>query len=271
MAPPRRVFRLLPGCAARAVVEEESPPVPPERRSDRWARRDRTTTSSAILVSVLFHVVLVVVGPALTLPTIGFFDPDRVLRPPAPVQVVRIREPEAPEPTPMPAETPGRPVLSIDLPAVTVADPGPPLRGPAFDPAPEVRPDLIMPPRPSAPTADVFVRPVALSILTNWRPEVPSPGIETTVRVHTDATGRATGLVELVPLTPNHRLNAEIAHRVRELEFQPATSGGQPIAGWAEITLVICPGAVTATSPASPSGLPNPCVRRVIAAATTGG
>jgi len=122
----------------------------------------------------------------------------------------------------------------------------------------------VVPPRPPVPgvrmtSDDVFVRPVALSILTNWRPDVPAGGVETTVRVQTDAAGRATGLVELVPRTPSHRLDAEIAARVRELEFQPAIRGGQPVAAWAEITLVICHHGVTATSPASPSGRAAPC------------
>ena len=66
-----------------------------------------------------------------------------------------------------------------------------------------------------------------------------------------------------MPHTPGLGLNREIAARVRQLTFQPALSDGEPVAAWAEITLVICPDGVTATSPASPSGVPNPCAARV--------
>lgn len=272
MAPPPRIFRLLPGTGGSATGGDPRGPRP-ARRCDRYAERDRIASASAAVGSVLLHALVILLWPAVTISAGAPFDPDAAFRAaPRPVQVVRVREPQARDPTPLAAETRGRPRVSLDLPAVTRSDPGPPPSGPALEPAAAVRPDVVIArPRASSPPADVFVRPVALSILTNWKPVVPSAGIETTVRVHTDATGRATGLVELVPLTSSHRLDAEIIDRVRQLEFQPATSGGRPTAAWAEITLVICPDGVTATSPASPSGLPDPCARDSSAAAETGG
>jgi len=271
MAPPPRVFRLLPG------YKRGGPSAPSERRSDRYARRDRTASAGAVLVSVAFHALVLVLWPALTIATGDLFDPDSLRPAEAPVQVVRLRAHE-PDATPAPALASALPVLSLDLPAVTLVD-APTPRAPNLSVASATTPDWKLPPRPveagastASADANVFVRPVALSILTNWRPRVPSDGVEVTVRVHTDATGRATGLVELVPHTPGLGLNREIAARVRQLTFQPALSDGEPVAAWAEITLVICPDGVTATSPASPSGVPNPCAARVgVAAQASGG
>lgn len=271
MAPPPRVFRFLPACAVGEAGGTHAS-APRERRHESAARRERAATAGAVIVSVLFHVLVVVLWPAVTIPVAA---PYASVDAQPPVQVVRVRAPDAPEPVPAPVAASARPVLSPELPAVTLAVPGPAPRGAVVAVADAAAPAILV--RPVAPVAsvsdgDVFVRPVALSILTNWRPDVPRDGVETTIRVHTDAAGRATGLVELVPHTPSHRLDAEIAARVRELKFQPALRDGEPVAGWAEITLVMCPHGVTATSPASPSGLASPCADRARVASTkTGG
>lgn len=269
MTPASRVFRLLGGYGPAGGGGS----APPERRRDRIARH-RSTAAVAILVSVSLHALVVLLWPAITLPRDSLLASADHLRLEAPARVVRLpaRE-QAPEPTS------SLPAVSLDLPAVSPAEADPTPRRPDLTLAPAAPPSWTVPPGPAAPVpstasddGDIFVRPVALSILTNWRPEVSSDGVELTVRVHTDATGRATGLIELVPHGPDPRLNREIADRVRKLNFQPALSDGQPTAAWAEITLVICPGGVTATSPASPSGLPNPCARRVgVAAEGSGG
>lgn len=265
MAPPPRVFRFLPPCAAGWERGGADGSAPRKRRRDSTARRERTATGSAVLASVLFHLLVFALWPAVTIPV-----PDpRAMDEALPLlHLIHVREPEVREPDPPPVvPAAARPVVAPGLPAVTLGDAVRLSPGLDLAAAAPVTPVVVArrPPVPGGKTTpgDVFVRPVALSILTNWRPDVPAGGVETTIRVHTDATGRATGLVELVPRTPSHRLDAEIAARVRALEFQPALEGGQPVAAWAEITLVICPGGVTATSPASPSGIANPCAARV--------
>lgn len=259
MAPPPRVFRFLPPCAARGETHGGDQSAPRERRLESAIRREQTATGSAVLGSVLFHLLVFALWPAVTIPAPALRAPEDA---PPLMHVIRVREPEPAEPDPAPEPAAARPVPAPGAPAVTLADA---VRlAPGLDLAPAVQRALREPRRPPMPgvrrtSADVVVHPVALSILTNWRPAVPARGVETTVRVHTDAAGRATGLVELVPQTPSHRLDAEIAARVLELEFQPAVRGGQPVAAWAEITLVICGHGVTATSPASPTGRADPC------------
>lgn len=270
MAPPPRVFRLLPGAAASCLAGN-----PPERRCVRYARRDRTAIAGAILVSVLLHALVVAFRPAVTISVTRRLDSVEA-RPF--MEVIRVREADAREPAPAPVATAARPVLTPDIPAVNLPDAHPAPRGLDLELAAAATPDARLVLRPGVPVpaasgdGDLYVRPVALSILTNWRPRVPSDGVETTIRVHTDAAGHATGLVELVPRTPSRLLNEEIVARVRQLTFQPALRDGEPIAAWAEITLIICHDGVTATSPASPSGLESPCADDVrVTPAKTGG
>ncbi len=268
MAPPPRVFRLAPGGAATGNVDRLGAPSAPERRCVEYGRRERTAWAGATILSVLVHTLVVLLWPAMSITVGGVRDPDERRHARPPLQAIDVRVPDSPA-----APASARPVLAVEVPdvrpKVTATPSGPNLTLAAAAPA-----RWSVPPRPApvepAPGSDegnVYVRPVALSILTNWRPRVSARGVETTVRVHTDAAGRATGLVELVPPTPSPRLNEEIASRVRQLTFHPAFQDGTPVAAWAEITLVICPHGVTATSPASPSGLADACADSVRVAA----
>lgn len=112
--------------------------------------------------------------------------------------------------------------------------------------------------RPSV--EEVFVAPRAKSVLHTWQAPRSLIGSEILVRVHTDATGRATGLIELLPPTGHEETDREIRHRALRLQYWPATVDGNPVDSWAEISFEFCFDGTTATSPPSPGfGVGEPC------------
>ncbi|MGH7539372.1 MAG: hypothetical protein ACRELC_00060 [Gemmatimonadota bacterium] len=191
----------------------------------------------------------------------------RDAHPPRPVAA---RDPlrviELPAPARREIPVPPRPVLALEVPDVQMAEIV--SSRPRLD-VTLVERDASIPdagraetasgPAATADAGDGYVRAVARSILPNWKPPLSLHGVEITVRVHTDAAGHATGLVELVPPTPHADTNRQITYRVRELAYWPARRNGEPVADWAEITFVFCHTGVTATSPASPT--PDPANR----------
>ena len=73
--------------------------------------------------------------------------------------------------------------------------------------------------------------------MPHWDPPGSVRGMEVTVRVFVDATGRP-GLVELDPPTPDEGFNRDIMRQVRAWEYRPALRDGTPVDGWAEITFI---------------------------------
>lgn len=229
-----------------------------ERRSLCYARRERAAWGAGILVSVLLHALLFLLWPGGPVPAEGTPTADalRFSASDDPVRVIDVREPARRE-----IEVPKRPLLALEMPEIGADELVRSSPEPAWTPA--VRPPSPPGFGPRLPATieegDGYVRPIALSILPDWKPPRSLHGVEIIVRVHTSAAGRATGLVELVPPTPDAAWNRQIVSRVRGLEYRPAVRNGQPVAAWAEITFVFCSGGVTATSPASPTGLADPC------------
>ncbi len=139
---------------------------------------------------------------------------------------------------------PPAPVLAIEAPEVEPDQPAAPSSGPDLRPATA----LAMPgigggtgPGPSGQGSGDgtdYVSPVPRSVLPYWDPPPSVRGLEVTVRILIDDTGRPTGMVELDPPTPDGRFNKEIITRVRRMEYHPARRNGAPVAGWAEITFV---------------------------------
>lgn len=80
--------------------------------------------------------------------------------------------------------------------------------------------------------------PVPRSLVPQWDPPSEIRGTRVTIRVHVDPEGRPTGEVELRPPTADEGFNRELIETVRRMEYLPARRGGQPVAGWAEITFV---------------------------------
>lgn len=79
--------------------------------------------------------------------------------------------------------------------------------------------------------------PVPRSVLPEWDAPASVRGSTVTVRVHVDSTGSPTGLVELVPRTPDEAFNRRLVRKVRAMRFSPARDGrGRPVAAWAELT-----------------------------------
>lgn len=262
MARPPRVFRLLPGCSGGRSADDAGGSCIPERRSVAYDRRERAARASACLVSVLLHTLAVLLSPAVSIPVEGIRDPDaarRAARPP--LQVIAVRQPER-----SPATPSGRHVIAVRVPEIPAVSAALTRRGPDLTLAEAASPGWAVPappevvgPAASSDEGDEYNGPIALGILEGWRPRAPLHGVEITVRVHTSEAGHATGPVELVPETADPRLNRALVSRVRELAYRPARRVGQPIAAWAEITFIFCHSGITATSPASPSGLADPC------------
>lgn len=243
----------------------EAPPTSSaERRTVRHARQARASWACGVLASVLFHALLFLAWRAAPVDEGARAAAARAPALDDPVRVVDVRQPVRRE-IPVPA----RPVLAFELPDVAAPEPAPWSPGPhpalrrPSPPAVAALSEIVDGPPPTAEEGDGYVRPIALSILPDWTPPRSLHGVEIVVRVHTSAAGRATGLVELVPPTPDPGMNREIVRRVRDLEYRPAFRNGQPVAAWAEITFVFCRTGVTATSPASPTGLADPCGPRL--------
>ena len=139
---------------------------------------------------------------------------------------------------------PPKPVVAIETPTVEIRDVQASMPGPDLTPAVQVA---------SFPGigggsgkgdggdgagTENFVSPTPRSILPYWDPPKSVRGLEVTVRIHVDASGRPTGEVQLVPPTPDRRFNREIEDRVRRMEYRPASRDGTPVDGWAEITFI---------------------------------
>lgn len=146
------------------------------------------------------------------------------------------------------------PVLPAPLPPLTVAEPRVAV---ATTPAPAPRlpaPAGLEAPRDAGRSGPIETRagagppgsgsgeaespPVPRSIFPEWDPPAGARGMEVTVRVRVDATGRPTGEVELVPPTPDRAFNHRLRQRAVRMEYLPARRGGVPVPGWAEITFV---------------------------------
>ncbi len=138
---------------------------------------------------------------------------------------------------------PPRPVLAVDMPDIEVREaemvvssellpvgaPAPsPGRGAGIGPGDEGA---------GGGEGDGYVSPVPRSVVPHWDPPGSVRGMEVTVRVFVDATGRP-GLVELDPPTPDEDFNRDIMRQVREWEYRPALRDGNPVDGWAEITFI---------------------------------
>lgn len=138
---------------------------------------------------------------------------------------------------------PPRPVLAVDMPDIEV-------REAEIDVSSELLP--VGAPAPSAGSGagtglgddgasggegDGYVSPSPRSVVPHWDPPGSVRGMEVTVRVFVDATGRP-GLVELDPPTPDEDFNRDIMRQVRAWEYRPALRHGNPVDGWAEITFI---------------------------------
>lgn len=222
-------------------------------RSDRYGR---TAWANGMLLSVLAHVVAFLIWPDAVVLLDKFRGSERdATRHPDAVQLVRLAPPvlrTVPEATAVPVVTEVavrrlaefRPALDLARVTPVPAPPG------AVLPLPGAASSLA--------ERELYARPVAQTILPNWRVPRSLSGVVVTARVHVDAAGDATGLVELVPPTRNRDVNRQIVHRVRRLEYQPAHRNGEAVPAWAEITFVFCRTSVTATSPA-PENIETPC------------
>lgn len=216
------------------------------------ARRHRPAWWIGMGLSAVVHLLVLLVWPGARIPLDLFGDATapRALHV-APVRVVSLSGPAPPRPSE--AVHPERAVPRVEA-AVRAA---PPSR-PRMDLAPIERvrggalPTLARSGRMPPPREDRYARPAATSILTEWKSPRTLYGVGTTVRVHVDASGNATGLVELLPPTPDRGTNRELIRRVRQLKYHPALRNGEPTPAWAEIAFVFCRNGVTATSPAPP-------------------
>lgn len=109
---------------------------------------------------------------------------------------------------------------------------------------------------------DVYIAPRARTILRTWSPPEHVFGTEALVRVYTDEDGLPTGAIEFASQTADRETNDEIAYRVLNLTYWPATINGEPIAAWAEVSFEFCYHGTTAASPPAASyGDDELCVR----------
>jgi len=212
-------------------------------RTGRNARRFRPALLAGLTVSVLFHATVLLLWRSAT----PFAAPDVAGGRPAAsmaggggeLQAMRVRLPDRIEVPPPP-----QPVVAVDVPPVEVREPSSSLPGLELSPAAQIalRPGI------GGGTGardggvgsgkDDYVSPMPRSILPHWDPPSSVRGLEVTVRVHVDARGKPTGVVQLVPPTPDRRFNREIEDRVRKMEYQPARRNGEAVPGWAEITFI---------------------------------
>ena len=207
----------------------------------RARRRDRAAWWGGMLVSALLHA-LVLFGPARQTPafeqraTAGA-NPD-VRMGGGGLRSVRVAPPRRVEIPPPP-----RPVLAVDAPEIEIREPAPQLSA-------ELRPVGVPSPGAGrgagaggdddgggAGRADGYVAPVPRSVVPQWDPPGSVRGMEVTVRIFVDASGRP-GLVELDPPTPDEDFNRDIMRQVRAWEYRPAQRDGSAVDGWAEITFI---------------------------------
>lgn len=213
---------------------------PPDGVSAPRRRRDRAAWWGGMLASALLHA-FVLFGPAGRAPEFERLA-SRGTNPELRVgggglQSVRISPPRRVEIPPPP-----RPVLAVDAPEIEVRET-----------APEISADLLPVGAPTLPAGraaaagpgegeggggtDGYISPVPRSVVPHWDPPGSVRGMEVTVRVFVDATGRPS-LVELDPPTPDEGFNRDIVRQVRAWEYRPARRDGAAVEGWAEITFI---------------------------------
>lgn len=229
-------------------------------RREREARRARNAWWGGLILSVAVHALAFLLWPSARI----FLDDLRAESPRGFERTEPVRILELPRPQ-RPSETAERPVVPRTALAVRrAATPTPTLDLTRVEPVAARSPAMRSSARgePTAPEGldERYVQPIARAILPDWRAPRSLHGVVVTARVYVDEAGRPTGLVELVPPTPDREVNREIVYQVRRLDYQPAQRNGSPVAAWAEVTFVFCRTGVTATSPA-PAGLSRaPCI-----------
>jgi protein TonB len=201
--------------------------------------RDKTVFSAGVIVSVVFHAVLIAVllfmfhpqlrslaVPKRLIPVIELVPP----RPPP-------RPPEPPKPPP-PKPQPPKPVPPKPVAAPILTQAPAPLAAPAVPPPPPPEPPAPAPPQPPAPTQIGYSVPTAysdklLSIIQQaiqYPPRSQANGEEGTckVRVHISRDGRILG-VELVEKSGYILLDKEARDVFSRIgSFPPVPEGTNP-------------------------------------------
>ena len=231
-----------------------------ERQAKILSRRYRAVFSGAMLVSVLFHFLVLVLWPDAAILLLRESHPGLLRDRIEPPQLVRI----ATSASQMALEE-APPRVVRQPPDIRIQEL--PVSRPALDLShakPVVTADPVPPMRPVSSGSlmteeEQYNQPIARNILPDWKFPPSLHGVTVTAHVFVDASGKSTGIVELVPPTPDQRVNDEIIRLVRRLKYQPALRNGKAVAEWAEITFVFCGKSVRATSPAAPRNLEAPC------------
>lgn len=208
--------------------------------SVRHAREDRKAWWGGMAASAVLHslILLLWVGEAPELEGASRGGPNRE---PAVggggLRSVQVSMPERTEITPPP-----KPVVAVDVPEVELRE---------VEVA-QIGGDLLPVGRPSPlpglgggpgqgtggdGSGDGYTSPVPRSVVPHWDPPGSVRGLEVTVRVFVDATGRPS-LVELDPPTPDDGFNREIMRQARAWDYRPAQRHGVAVEGWAEITFI---------------------------------
>lgn len=205
---------------------------PRRTRRDRGFRRQ---LAAGLLVSVLLHLLLALAwrGPVLERPDRSAARPAAAERPSAggALRAVALRPSGA-------ARVPARPdrieparepeirlprVAESTLPSGELERPSPGSGAPDGG--------------PGRPGPGVDRPPVPRSVMPEWDAPASVRGRTVTVRVHVDSAGSPTGLVELVPRTPDEAFNRRLVRKIRAMRFSPARDRrGRPVSAWAELT-----------------------------------
>lgn len=209
--------------------------------SVRHARDDRAAWWGGLLASALLHalVFLIWVGeaPGLEAGAPGARTPTLAAGGGG-MRSVNVAPPSRREIPPPP-----RPILAVEVPEVEIREAEVSLIGNDLVPvgAPAPLPGLGGGPGRgdggSGGDGDGYSAPVPRSVVPHWDPPSSVRGMEVTVRVFVDPTGRPS-LVELDPPTPDDGFNREIMNQVRRWEYRPAQRQGVAVEGWAEITFI---------------------------------
>ncbi|MCY3698159.1 MAG: energy transducer TonB [Gemmatimonadetes bacterium] len=209
--------------------------------SSRSRGRERAVWWGGMLASALLHAFLLLLwvrpAPEFESAARPGVDPDLTAGGGG-LMAVRVSMPRRIEIPPPP-----RPVLAVDMPEIQV-------REAEIDVASELLPVGAPAPSPGLGAGfgageegagggegDGYVSPVPRSVVPHWDPPSAVRGMEVTVRVFVDATGRPS-LVELDPPTPDEDFNRDIMRQVRAWEYRPALRHGTPVDGWAEIVFI---------------------------------
>ena len=213
---------------------------PPAGVSALRRRRDRAAWWGGMLASALLHA-LILFGPAGRAPEFARLA-SRGTNPELRVGGGGLQSIQVSVPRRVEIPPPPRPVLALDAPEIELREA-----------VPEISADLLPVGAPAPPAgrgaaagpgegeggggADGYISPVPRSVVPHWDPPGSVRGMEVTVRVFVDATGRPS-LVELHPPTPDEGFNRDIMRQVRAWEYRPAQRDGTAVEGWAEITFI---------------------------------